>query len=140
MSTGEPRGVGTIRRNRDLLESLCSRRRARKAKEAVKETKKGSREEGEAAALLRGFFSALAPRDTKPDLPCPEKEAASISRVVASIDQAVKASALTEEEGGAVIDFLVSRFVERRVNDTLRHLAAPRHDSWFMTACESSPD
>lgn len=82
--------------------------------------------------IVRHILSTLG---TSQQEPAPfSKDIKAMGHLVAEISDAAEQNVITEDEADAVVDFLVKRFVERRVDDAIRDVFTPGHGRWFLAS------
>ena len=89
--------------------------------------------EHSARETIRDWLSLLAP-PLPPEEKSLSKDLSLIGKVVSSIIEATEEKILTSEEADAITEFLVAKFVERRLEKTMRELFVPAGHHWFVAA------
>lgn len=122
--------------NNALDPSGSIRRRLREREEEARTPHRQA--DREATDLAEVFISMISsPRQEAPA--GMSDELVSIQKVCAAIFEEVEQGELTEQEAEALIEFMASRFVGRRVNEIVEGLFDPGgYNEWFVAASRSS--
>ncbi len=82
-------------------------------------------------SMVRWLLSALSPirAAEAPSLP---KDLEALRRAVGGVLDAVDADVITAEEGDAVVNFIVERFITRRFDEVFARATSPGRGSWFV--------
>ncbi len=122
----EPR---TIRANERAVRTICRLAGASGDPDISPGDTAFTRSSREMARGLLGLLAASAPRASTASL---SKELERLSKAIAQVVSAQDEAVLSEEEADAILNFMAAKFVERRFDDALRHVATPRVSRWFL--------
>ena len=79
------------------------------------------------------WLSFLSPRQAAAEKPL-SRELQLVARTVASITEAQESQILTKDEAEAVVQFILSKFIERRFNKTIHEVLNGPEQEWLLTA------
>lgn len=131
-STQVPRSTDPILRGSTLRQNGELLQRLRKVHLVKQKEREETSFKTSARDLVRHFLSALAPAPAEAENPSTAKDMENLRKAIGSIMQAAEDDVLTENEANAVINFITERFVERRFDDVLKHIAIPQSRGWFV--------
>lgn len=122
---GMPPAVALVMGNKELVNRL---------RNAVAHAPKDADEsEHPARQRVEQWLSLLAPAGSSEEKPL-SKDLSLVGNVINSIVEAAEEKILTEEEAEAVTQFIISKFIERRLNSTMRSLFVIPKNHWFFAA------
>lgn len=89
-----------------------------------------------ARSALRHYLAALAPMSKEPPAPMRD-DLETVRSLVGNVFQASEQGILTESEAEAVLEFVVARFAERRMDRIFDIMFTPSNQDWFLIASGS---
>ncbi len=126
--SSQPKKSVMLREHINKLRNLRSRSTLSRLTQDAPTSSELSRE------VIREYLAALAPSGEQLPPGSLSKDLEAVSNLIASLSDATDEDILTPEEADTVINFVMSKFIERRFDRTLFNMLHPSTGSWFLLA------